>query len=151
MSSVTTAINIFGEMLKSFIGDGKKTRFDKEVLAAQSAYSNQVAASAAHADTVLGDHKTFASAQSGSGRDTLVPTFALQSYPNDEAAHFTPVASPGHGSRLSVEAMETGFNPVYSDPDFSLANVALQSPTAQNTLAQEAPLLLSLLLKVFLK
>ena len=50
VSSVTAAINNFGDMLKSFIGDAKKPRFDNEVLAAQSAsYSSQVAASAAHA------------------------------------------------------------------------------------------------------
>ena len=51
-------------------------------------------------------------------------------------AHFTPFASPGRESLLSVEAMETGFNPVYPDPDFSLVNVALQSPTAQDTQPQ---------------
>ena len=61
MSSVTAAINNFGDMLKSFIGDGKKPRFDDEVLAAQSAsYPTQVATSAAHAATFLGDHTTFA-------------------------------------------------------------------------------------------
>ena len=55
VSSVTAAINNFGDMLKSFIGDGKKPRFDDEVLAAQSAsYPTQVATSAAHAATFLG-------------------------------------------------------------------------------------------------
>ena len=134
VSSVTAAINNFGDMLKSFIGDGKKPRFDDEVLAAQSAsYPTQVSTSAAHAATFLGDHTTFAPAQSGSGPDNSVPSFALQSHPNKEAAHFMPFASPGHESLLSVDAMETGFNPVYPDPDFSLVNVALQSPTAQDT------------------
>ena len=113
------AVNNFGDMLKSFIGDGKKPRFDDEVLAAQSAsYPTQVATSAAHAATLLGDHTAFAPARSGSGPYNLVPSFALQSHPNEEAAHFTPVASPGCESLLSVEAMETGFNPVYPDPDF---------------------------------
>ena len=37
VSSVTAGINNFGDMLQSFIGDGKKPRFDDEVLAAQSA------------------------------------------------------------------------------------------------------------------
>ena len=74
----------------------KKPRFDN-VLAAQSAsYSTQIAASAAHTATFLGDHTTFASVQSGSGPDNLVPSFALQSHPNEEAAHLTPFASPGH-------------------------------------------------------
>ena len=140
VSSVTAAINNFGDMLKSFIGDAKKPRFDNEVLAAQSAsYSSQVAASAAHAATFLGDQTTFAATQSASGPNNLVPSYALQSHPNEEAAPFTPFASPGHESLLSVEAMETGFNPVYSDPDFSLVNVALQSSTDQDSPAQEAP------------
>ena len=35
--------------------------------------------------------------------------------------------------------METGFNPVYPDPDFSLVNVALQSPTDQDAQLQGTP------------
>ena len=61
VSSVTAAIYNFGHVLKAFIVDGKKPRFDDEVLAAQSAsYSTQVAASAAHTATFLGDQTTFA-------------------------------------------------------------------------------------------
>ena len=46
VSSVTATINNFGNMLKSFIGDGKKPRFGDKVLAAQSAsYNTQVATS----------------------------------------------------------------------------------------------------------
>ena len=48
-----------------------------------------------------------------------------------------PFASPGHGSLHSAEAMDTGLNPVYSDPDFSVVNVALQSPAANDAPLKE--------------
>ena len=103
VSSVTTAINNFGDILKSFMGSEKKPRYDNELLAAQSApYSAQSVSSAAHAATFVGDQPSFATAQSGAGLDNLLPSFALQSHPNEQAPDFVPFASPGHES-LEVE------------------------------------------------
>eukprot|EP00112_Aurelia_sp_Birch-Aquarium-sp1_P009353 Seg206.2 transcript_id=Seg206.2/GoldUCD/mRNA.D3Y31 product="hypothetical protein" protein_id=Seg206.2/GoldUCD/D3Y31 len=131
-SSVTAAINNFGEILKSF-ASGKKPRYDDELSAAQSAPDS------GHAATFLGDPPNFAPAQSGSAFDNFGPSFALQSHPNEEASHFMPFPSPGHESLLSAEAMDTGFNPVYSDPDFSMVNLGLQSPTAPGAPVLEGP------------
>ena len=86
----------------------------------------------------MGDQPSFATAQSGAGLDNLLPSFMLQSHPNEQAPDFVPFASPGHESLLSAEAMDTGFNPVYSDPDFSVINVALQSPTANDAPLKES-------------
>ena len=82
--------------------------------------------------------RVVASAQSCSGADKFFPSFALQSHPDEEEAHATPFASPGHEILLSIETVETCFNPLSPDPDVSLVNLALQLPTAPDTPAQEA-------------
>ena len=138
VSSVTTAINNFGDILKSFMSSEKKPRHDSKFLAAQSApYSAQSVLSVAHAATFVGDQPSFAPAQSGAALDNLLPSIALQSHPNEQAPDFVSFASPGHESLLSAEAMDMGFNPVYSDPDFSVVNVALQSPAANDAPLKE--------------
>ena len=138
VSSVTTAINNFGDIMKSFMSE-KRPRYDDELTAAQSAtFSAQAAPSAAHAATNFGDQRSFATAQSGAGIDNFLPSFALQSHSNEQAPDLVSFASPGHESLLSAEAMDTGFNPVYSDPDFSVANMALQSPGSKDVLPHES-------------
>ena len=138
VSSVTTAINNFGDILKSFMSSEKKPRYDNKFLAAQSApYSAQSVSSAPHATTFVGDQPSFATAQSGAALDNLLPSIVLQSHPNEQAPDFVSFASPGHESLLSAEAMKTGFNPVYSDPDFSVVNVTLQSPVANDAPLKE--------------
>ena len=128
VSSVTTAINNFGNILKSFTGSEKKPRYDNKFLAAQSApYSTPSVLSAAHAATFVGDQPSLATARSGAGLNNLFPSFALQSHQNKQAPDFVPFASPGHESLLSAEAMDTGFNPVYCDP---VINVVPQLPAA---------------------
>ena len=78
VSSVITAINDLGDIPKSFMGSEKKPCYDNKSLAAQSApYSAQLVSSAAHAATFVGDQPSFATAQSGTGLNNLLPSFAL--------------------------------------------------------------------------